>query len=310
METEPAKARLKKLELRRVVIRIVVVIAAAIGVVVAIKLLLLAGVPLPPQVDNVVYALVTFLGLASIVRQFANTLRKADLPSPSTATAMWNIVRLTGYMVAVLLALSVFGVSPEVLFATGAFGGIVIGLGLQPVLVNFFAGLIIIFGKYVTPGMEISILTANVNVGATLHPHNRFVPRDFLYGGYRGRVLDVGLLYSSLVTADELEVRISNGLLLNAAIVDHRSGVNHVRYGFGIDHSPETVLAKVGDALAEVPGIVSVNIDEHLDKENYFIVITFRAASGEDWRETKSKILARLIEVQRDLARAMVPAFP
>lgn len=97
---------------------------------------------------------------------------------------------------------------------------------------------------------------------------------------------------------------------MNAAIVDHREGVNYVRYEFDTDYGPDTVLAKVKDALADLTGIRGVNIDEHNDKHYYFIIITFRTEPGQDWREKKSQILMRLIAVQRSLPKANLAVDP
>lgn len=59
---------------------------------------------------------------------------------------------------------------------------------------RYFADLIRSTG-FPSPSTSMTSLRANVNISATFHAPARFAQRDYLYGGYRGKVTDIGLMY-------------------------------------------------------------------------------------------------------------------
>ena len=213
-----------------------------------------------------------------------------------------------------MLALSFFGLSPVAVLAGGTFGGLVIGLGAQPLLANFFAGLIVLFTRYIEVGDEIRVFSPRLPYDRASSPAYKFFSPDYVYVGYRGRVVDVGLLYSTMVTDEGLELKIPNTVIFDAAIVNYRpryssSRIYQVRYEYKVDFDPEMVLGMVKKALADIREVREVVLNEQSDKEYYIIRVKFQVPVEENWSLLKSEILKRLISVHRAL-RVQLQASP
>ncbi len=83
------------------------------------------------------------------------------------------------------------------LFATSALLSVVLGFALQESLGNLFAGL-------------------------TLNAEQPFEPGEWVtFGKYTGRVLDVGWRSTRLITSDEDEILVPNGLISREVVVNH-----------------------------------------------------------------------------------------
>ena len=83
------------------------------------------------------------------------------------------------------------------LFATSALLSVVLGFALQESLANLFAGL-------------------------TLNAEQPFEPGEWVtFGKYTGRVLDVGWRSTRLITSDEDEILVPNGLISREVVVNH-----------------------------------------------------------------------------------------
>jgi small-conductance mechanosensitive channel len=117
--------------------RAVVARVVGIAVVLAATAFALGGLVrlglLPPELEGVPSltisnSLLTLVGGVWLTRSVSGLLLKALLPKMQHRAFMAaNAVRIFGYTVAVLLALSFFGLSPVAVLAGGTFGGLVIG---------------------------------------------------------------------------------------------------------------------------------------------------------------------------------------
>lgn len=292
---------------RRVTAKIAFVLAIAIAVSTSIWVLTRIGVipsEIPPAVFYSAILLATGLWLINMLSGMSLTVLLPKVGNRAYSAA--TLLKFSGYAIVVIAALAVFGVSTEVALAGGTFSGLVIGLAAQPVLSNFFAGLVLLTTGVVKAGDEIRLLSGSFPYQATTFPPYKFFSPDYIYPGYRGRVVEVGLLYSTMTTETGLELKVPNQIILNSGIVNYTPAHSaerkmQVRYEFKIDHDPELVLKEVKKALANMSEVGKIIINEQSDKEYYIVLIEFEVPIREDWGLLKSEILRRLVKVHRSL---------
>src|SRR5207302_5143472 len=107
-----------------------------------------------------------------------------------------SVWALTFLCAAVLLRLE-YKFDLSSLFATSALLSVVLGFALQETLGNLFAGL-------------------------TLNAEPPFEPGEWVtFGKYTGRVIDVGWRSTRLITVDEDEILVPNGLISREVVINH-----------------------------------------------------------------------------------------
>jgi small-conductance mechanosensitive channel len=134
-------------------------------------------------------------------RAFGPTfMRRMD---PATAGTVGFLVRLFTIAVAVLLALSTLGLSPQSLAVGGAFTAVVLGLAAQQTLGNLIAGMVLLSARPFRVGERIRLQAGGVG------------------GSVEGIVSSLGLLYTTL-SAGYDRILIPNNVVLAAAVVPLR----------------------------------------------------------------------------------------
>lgn len=156
--------------------------------------------------------------------------------------------------------------------------GVGIGLGLQSIVNNFVSGIILIFDRPMQIGDSVEV------------------------GGQSGRVKEINLRSSTLVTPDGAEVIIPNGDMLNQRIVNWTLSNNQQRLDMDLtvtgSNDMEIVASSIKKAIlqskfvyaAKAPQILftAVNADGFDVKIYYWCTDTFKA------NETKSDVLLLL----------------
>ena len=127
-------------------------------------------------------------------------MRRMD---PATAGTVGFLVRLVTIAVAVLVALSIAGLSPQSLAVGGAFTAVVFGLAAQQTLGNLIAGMVLLSARPFRVGERIRLQAGAVG------------------GSVEGIVSSLGLLYTTL-SAGYDRVLIPNNVVLAAAVVPLR----------------------------------------------------------------------------------------
>lgn len=117
----------------------------------------------------------------------------------AAATPLRVVCLLVGYLIVLLGVLDLLSVSLGRLLVGGAVTGVIVGIAAQQTLGNVFAGLVLLFSRPYVPGERI-----RVRSGA-------------LGGPLEGTVTGVGLLYTTLLTA-EGAINIPNSGLLASAV--------------------------------------------------------------------------------------------
>ncbi|MEP6598648.1 MAG: mechanosensitive ion channel family protein [Actinomycetota bacterium] len=117
----------------------------------------------------------------------------------AAATPLRIACLLIGYVVVLLGVLDLLSVALGRLLVGGAVTGIIVGIAAQQTLGNVFAGLVLLFSRPYVPGERIRIRSGSAG------------------GPLDGTVTGVGLLYTTLLTAEGV-VNIPNSGLLASAV--------------------------------------------------------------------------------------------
>ncbi len=262
---------------------------------------------------NIVEAAVIVVGgvwiVGFIYREIVKTLEPRLGPR---AFAVGNTFRFVGIGLVVLAAWLVSGAALEAALFGGAFAGLVIGLALQPTLGNLFAGVLILATKYIEVGDEVRIVTWHLPYQFAFLPGHKFMSPDFIMVGYRGRVAEVSLLYTTLISETGHEIRVPNSVLLDAAVVDYtprytRDFVVNVRVEYPLSRIDlDTVEEKVKRALDGFK-VLNVYINEQSERDYVIVLVRLAVPVGEDWRRVKSEALKRLLKLPQESVPSQSP---
>jgi len=143
-----------------------------------------------------------FLVLAVLaVRALASEMSRliTGRAGTSAASAVRLLTSFVGYVVAVFVGLGLLDVPVQHLLIGGALTGVVLGIALQQVLGNMFAGIVLLFVRPFVVGDRIRI-------------------RSGSFGGpIAGTITNIDLTYVSMA-ADDGPLRIPNSLMLASAV--------------------------------------------------------------------------------------------
>lgn len=163
-----------------------------------------------------------------------------ELVQRTTAPLLKNVVAFLFIVAGAYGILKAWDIDVTALVASAGIIGLALSFAAQDTLANFFAGMAILADRPYQIGHYI-----------------------ILDSGERGRVTHIGLRSTRLLTRDDVEVSIPNGIMGNAKIVNEASGVPDqyrirvsvgVAYGSDIDKVME-VLHEVGAAHPRVKAI-------------------------------------------------------
>ena len=175
-----------------------------------------------------------------------------------------------------------------------------LGLALQPVLENFFAGILIMTTGFVSIGDRIRILNSQIPYMPANLPPYKFFSREYIEQGLEGTVAEIDLFYSRLILENGREFRIPNSLLLKSSVVDYTSKLSKklyvsVRVEFPLDKVDlNSLLEEVKEELKDFEIEEGPYLSEQSDKEN--VIVSLRiVADVDNWKKTKSEVLKRLL---------------
>lgn len=139
-------------------------------------------------------------------------------------------------MVGIYILLMVWGINPIGWLASAGIAGLAIGFAAKDTLANLFSGFFI-------------VADAPYKIGDYIN----------LDSGERGKVSAIGLRSTRLLTRDDVEITIPNGVIANAKIINESGGPQNLRiriivgvaYGSNVDQVVELLL-QAGMAQPEV----------------------------------------------------------
>ncbi|MFZ1996598.1 MAG: mechanosensitive ion channel family protein [Solirubrobacteraceae bacterium] len=187
------------------------------------------GLATPLRIVAGVLVLVLGWALARAVGKFVGPtfLRRMD---PGTAGTFGFLLRLLTMGIALILALSVAGVSFQSLAVGGAFTAVIVGLAAQQTLGNVIAGMVLLSARPFRVGQRIRLQAGAIG------------------GQVDGTVSSLGLLYTNLLRGAE-QIMVPNTQVLSAVIVPLREpdGVDvKVRLSSGVRPSQVQAILDQG----------------------------------------------------------------
>jgi small-conductance mechanosensitive channel len=236
-------------------------------------------------------------------------LRSALEGKGSFSIIVPNIVKYLGYIIIFIAAFSVFGVTSAEAIAGGTFAGLIIGLALQPILQNFFAGLLIMGTGYISIGDHVRIMSTKITYTPVTFPQYKYFSRDFIEQGIEGVVIEIDLFFSRILLDNGREIRVPNYILLESSVIDYSSKFSkefivNVRVEFPLNKLDlERVEEQITETLRGFEIVEGPYISEQSDKEH--VIISLRVKSDiENWKKVKSEVLKRLLMLRKRIVES------
>ncbi|MFP3309803.1 MAG: mechanosensitive ion channel family protein [Acidilobus sp.] len=236
----------------------VLVVAAAIIVgYVLIELKLM-----PTGFENYVYGILWLIASISVTQLIAMAIksRLSSTVGSANASSVAFIVRLSGYVIAFVVFLAIIRVGVTEALAAGGFTGLVVGLASQFVLSNIFGGIVIILTRPFRVGDRITFSTWQYGLIVPSYPP-KFFSTDYLVPGYTGVVEEINLMYTVILSDDDVPIKVPNSVMAQAAIFVHSGNeVRRVRTRYEVpkDLDPEVVIKRLEKELSALPIVADV----------------------------------------------------
>jgi small-conductance mechanosensitive channel len=230
------------------------------------------------------------------------------------AYAVGNVVKVIGILAVLLFAISTSRLGAELALLGGAVTGLVLGLALQPVLGNLFAGIIILTTRFVEVGDTVRIVASQIPYQVTSLPAYKYFSPDYVAPGYKGRVVEIGLIYTTLILDTGYELRVPNMVLLSSGVVDYTPKWSEKQVVLVRLELPLSVIdldkleEEIRKAL-EGLNVVAVDYTEQSDKDFVIVRVKLEIPPGEDWRAVKSEALKRLLKYRDEKIGQNLPRY-
>ncbi len=283
-----------------------------ISVIVLFALLLILQFVLHNQFANeyhlVFYGILIAVAGVLITNFAADMLSRTtkNLAGQSTAGTMNFTIKLIGYIITAVVFFSILKIDIGAALAAGGFAGLVLGLASQDVLSNIFGGIAIVGSRPFKVGDRVTVSTWQYGLDAPAYPP-KFYSNDFLIPGYTGIVTNISLMYTSLLTDDNVPLKIPNSIMIQSAIFIH--GVNEsrlVRTKFEVskDIDPDVFIPKVYNALKPldfIKGKLQVRIYETTFTS--YVIVVEALCKGAYEEPPRSEILKILIKLSKSMPK-------
>jgi small-conductance mechanosensitive channel len=230
------------------------------------------------------------------------------------AYAVGNVVKVIGILAVLLFAISISRLGAELALLGGTVTGLVLGLALQPVLGNLFAGIIILTTRFVEVGDTVRIVASQIPYQVASLPVYKYFSPDYVAPGYKGRVVEIGLVYTTLILDTGYELRVPNMVLLSSGVVDYTPKWSEKQVVLVRLELPLSVIdldkleEEIRKAL-EGLNVVAVDYTEQSDKDFVIVRVKLEIPPGENWRAVKSEALKRLLKYRNEKIGQNLPRY-
>jgi small-conductance mechanosensitive channel len=209
------------------------------------------------------------------------------------------------FIIAGLIVLKIWGIDTTIILQSSVLLGLILGLALQPILSNLFAGIIILSTRYVEVGKRIRIISSQIPYSLTQLPAYKFFSVESSDLGYKGVIKKVTLFYSVFETERGDEIRIPNSILLQSVILDvekENTVVSiRVEYPLKLKVGLEELEKRIKKALKGFKILEGPYFNEQSDKE--YVFITVKIEAQDNWKKVKSEALKRLLILKERLKK-------
>ncbi len=256
----------------------------------------------------VFYGLLLAVGGVLITNLIASIIenKAKQLVGESTAGILNFFVKTVGYITTAILFFAFVRINIESALVAGGFAGIVIGLASQDVLGNIFGGIAIVGSRPFKIGDRITVSTWQYGVLAPAYPP-KFYSNDFLIPGYTGKVTGISLMYTTIVTDENIPLKIPNSVLIQSSIFIHSTSESRIvrsKIEVSKDIDPDDIIPLISKRVSEFPSLIG-KIDVHIYETtftSYVLVIQgmFMSQFEEPVRSEVLKVSMKLIKEKMD----------
>ncbi|WP_458699400.1 mechanosensitive ion channel family protein [Sulfurospirillum sp. 1307] len=201
------------------------------------------------KINNINFTLMSVIGLVLILLigfSFARAYKKyisslANNPKHPLEQETATIISVLGYygifLITILFALNYSGIDLTSLTIIMSALSVGIGFGLQAIISNFVSGLVILFEQSIKIGDYIDISS----------------------NGLIGKVTDIRMRYTSILTFDNIEVIVPNKTLIENNVINWTMSdrIKRLKIPFGVAYG--TDAKKVDEAI--IPAIMKIEKD-------------------------------------------------
>ncbi|MEM4971443.1 MAG: mechanosensitive ion channel family protein [Sulfolobales archaeon] len=268
-------------------------------------------IEIPENITIALKAVAVALAIIWVVTAIASTIR--ERLSPIMGNKVYHIsslIKITGYIIAIIAAIGIAGADLSGLLAGGVVTGLVLGIALQPVLSNFFAGLLIMATRMVEVGSRARILSTSIPFSPAVLPAYKYFSADFIEAGFKGTIVDINFFYTRMVTDEGRKIKIPNIVLMNSTIIDYtpefsKREVINLRVEMPLANTDLELLEDmIREALKGFQIEAGPYFNEQSDKDHVIVMIKLAVPAGEDWRRVKSEALKRLLILRKRIIEA------
>lgn len=180
--------------------------------------------PMINKLPSLVFALIFLLFGLFVIRQIMRILKRASKHSNMDgimASFLRSIIKIVLYMLLIVITLSILDVPMDSIVAVIASAGVAVGLALKDSLANLAGGFIILFSKPLKEGDTVEV------------------------DGVTGKVESISILYTRMVTPDNITVYIPNGVVSGGKIINYtQKEIRRVDLFFGIAYENDIDQAR------------------------------------------------------------------
>ncbi|MGC8630384.1 MAG: mechanosensitive ion channel family protein [Thermoplasmata archaeon] len=208
-----------------------------------------------------------------------------------------TLIEITVFSILIFIILFTVGVNITVALLSAGFLGIVLGIAAQQVLSNIFAGFYILFSRPFKIGDTITVVTWQYGLVGATYPHENIVP------GYRGRVEELGFLYTKILNDENLIISIPNSIIIQAMVYNHtvsKSKIARTRIdiptSIPVDNFKEKMIEKLKEENILNKGI-GLDIKVLAVSKDYYNVVVLVTTTSSNPEITNDIVLRKALEI-------------
>ncbi|WP_020374596.1 mechanosensitive ion channel family protein [Sulfobacillus thermosulfidooxidans] len=285
---------------------ILILVLFIVGILLAVLVDQAKGVlHLPKSVAGPMKALIVLMiggAISYLLERYLFQLISRTLGAKST-TSLRFIIRLFLLLAVILSVLAAFGVGLSSVVFGGAFVTAIIGLAGQTMFGNLIAGIALLIFHPFEVGDRINFVAWQYPMLMPSFPHEATKPV------YSGVVVDITLMYTSVLTDTGPIMAVPNGIIIQAAVENlSRTNRRILRMRFDVDISldPNQLLPRV-EKMLQALGYVGTKphiVDVTPTTYSLLIVVDTKLRNDD---EIRHQIFAHLVPIIQKSSKPLAP---
>ncbi len=280
---------------------ILILVLFIIGVLLAILVDVAKGpLHLSKSVADPIKALIVLLiggAISFLLERYLFQLTSRTI-GPKSTTSLRFVIRLFLFFAVILAVLAAFGVGLSSVVFGGAFVTAVIGLAGQTLFSNLIAGIALLIFHPFEVGDRVNFVAWQYPILMPSFPHESTKPT------YSGNVIDISLMYTTVLTDTGPLMAVPNGTMIQALVENVSQGKRRtVRMRFDVDIAvdPHKFMPEVQNVLRSLGFSSSPRIID-VTPISYSLLIVAETSSPND-DDVRDQIMSRIVPLVQSSPR-------